>query len=66
MKTKSLVELIESVDTSYLTEQERVEAIARTQAAEYFAELVVSAMSWVKNKLVGKRTPFNPAKHYHA
>lgn len=66
MKTKSLAEMMESVNTPYLSEQERIEAIARAQAAEYAAELVVSAMQWVKRKLVSITTLLNPIKHSHA
>ncbi|SBS26640.1 hypothetical protein MAQ5080_00576 [Marinomonas aquimarina] len=66
MKVKTLVELLESVDTTYLTESEKAEAIARAQAAEYTAELIASGLAWVKKALVGKRTVMNTANHSHA
>lgn len=66
MNTKSLVEMINDIDTNYLTEQQKAEAIARAQAAEYTAELIHSALVWVKTQLVGKRVPFNPTKQSHA
>lgn len=66
MSTKSLVEMINDIDTSYLTEQEKQQAIVRAEVAEYTAELFHSALAWVKHQLVGKRVTFNPAKQSHA
>lgn len=66
MKNKSLVEMIDAIDTSYLTEQERIEAIARAQASEYTAELIHAAFSWVKKALVSKRITVSAVKHSHA
>ncbi|MBM6549617.1 hypothetical protein [Marinomonas ostreistagni] len=66
MSNKTLVEMINDIDTSYLTEQEKQEAVARARAAEYTVELLHSAFTWVKTQLVGKRVPFNPTKQSHA
>ena len=66
MKAKTLIELLDSIDTSYLTQSEKAEAIARAQAAEYTVELIASAFAWVKKALVGNRTVMNTANHSHA
>lgn len=66
MKAKTLMELLESVDTSYLTESEKAEAVARAQASEYTVELIASAFAWVKKVLVSKRTVMNTSNHSHA
>lgn len=66
MKTKSLVEMLEAVDTTYVTEHEKAAAIARAEASEYTVELISSAFAWVKKTLVSKRISFNSAKHSHA
>lgn len=66
MKSKSLVEMIEAVDTTYLTEHEKAAAIARAEASEYAVTMIMSACSWVKKALVSKRITFNAAKHSHA
>lgn len=66
MKTKSLVEMLEEIDTTYISEHEKAAAIARAEASEFTVELISSAFAWVKKTLVSKRTAFNAAKHSHA
>lgn len=66
MKVKTMVELLDSVDATYLTEADKVEAVARAQAAEYMVKLIASSIAWIKKSLVGKRTLMNTANHSHA
>ncbi|MBJ7551261.1 hypothetical protein [Marinomonas ostreistagni] len=66
MKTKSLVEMLETVDATYISEHEKAAAIARAESAEFTVEMISSAFAWVKKTLVSKRISFNSAKHSHA
>ena len=65
MSNKSLVEMIESIDTSYLTEQEKNAAIVSAQTSEVLVGSVYAAAAWVK-KVVSKGFSIGSAKPSHA
>lgn len=65
MNDKSLVEMIESIDTSYLTEQEKQAAIVSAQTSELLVGSVYAAVAWVK-KVASKGFSIGSAKPSHA
>lgn len=65
MKNQSLVEMIEAIDTSYLTEQEKQAAIVSAQTSELVIGSIYAAAAWVK-KVATKGFSFGTAKASHA
>jgi hypothetical protein len=52
--SKSITELLEQVDTSYMTASEKLILEAQAQRSEYIAEMVASAVSTVKGLFKSK------------
>ncbi|MFD1384706.1 hypothetical protein ACFQ45_15165 [Rhodanobacter aciditrophus] len=65
MSNKTLVEMIEDIDTSYLTEQEKNAAIVSAQTSEILVGSVFAAVAWVK-KVASKGFSIGSAKPSHA
>lgn len=63
---KSIVEMLESVDTSYLSESEKYMAQANAERAEYVADLISSATQSVKAFFSALKANLNPFTIKHA
>lgn len=63
--TQSVAELLNSVDASYLTENEKYEAMARAERAEYFVESVAAGIKNIKNAMAKLKAFLTPASAQH-
>lgn len=63
---KTVAELLENVDTSFLTEAEKYEAIARAQRAEYIVAAFSAAAKAIKNAAVKLKSAFVSSSAQHA
>jgi hypothetical protein len=52
MNNQSIAELLKNVNTSYLTEAERYDAIARAERAEYIVACITSGVEAAKKALL--------------
>ncbi|MGR0277631.1 hypothetical protein ACUM5Y_01125 [Marinomonas dokdonensis] len=64
--SKSLVELLDSADITYISETEKYTAIANAERAEYIVEVVASATQSVKNFFAKIKANLNPRTMKHA
>ncbi|WP_417527942.1 RSP_7527 family protein [Marinomonas shanghaiensis] len=62
---QSIAELLKNVNTAYLTDAEKYEAIARAERAEYIVASVASAIKAVKNLVIKIKSALvsSPAQH---
>ena len=63
---KTVAELLENVNTSFLTEAEKYEAIARAQRAEYIVAAFSAAGKAIKNAVVKLKSAFVSSSAQHA
>ncbi|MBU2317829.1 MAG: hypothetical protein KJ609_04700 [Gammaproteobacteria bacterium] len=64
--TKSVAELLENVNTSYLTDAEKYEAIARAERAEYIIAGISSTVQAVKNVAIKLKSALLSSSAQHA
>lgn len=64
--TQTIAELLENVNTSYLTEAEKYEAIARAERAEYIVAGISSAVQAVKKAALKLKSAFVSSSAQHA
>ncbi|RBP85568.1 hypothetical protein DFP80_10163 [Marinomonas rhizomae] len=64
--TKSVAELLDTVNTSFLTDAEKYEAIARAERAEYIIAGISSAFKAVKNTAIKLKSAFASSSAQHA
>ncbi|MBR7889806.1 hypothetical protein J9B83_12775 [Marinomonas sp. A79] len=63
--TQSVAELLNTVDVSYLTENEKYEAIARAERAEYIAESVAEGIQNIKNAVAKVKAVLTSSSAQH-
>ncbi|MBD5771400.1 hypothetical protein [Marinomonas colpomeniae] len=63
---KSMIELLDSVNTSYMTEAEKCNFIAQAERAEFITSSVASGIEFVKTVLVKIKSSLNPRNFKHA
>ena len=63
---KTVAELLESVNTSFLTEAEKYEAIARAERAEYIIAGISASFKAIKNVAVKLKSAFASSSAQHA
>ncbi|WP_249344531.1 RSP_7527 family protein [Marinomonas sp. CT5] len=64
--TKTIAELLESVNTSYLTDAEKYEAIARAERAEYIVAGFSYAFQAIKKAALKMKSAFAHSSAQHA
>ena len=64
--TQTIAELLENVNTSYLTEAEKYEAIARAERAEYIVAGISSAVVAVKKAVLKLKASLVTSSAQHA
>lgn len=64
--TKSIAELLESVNTSFLTDAEKYEAIARAERAEFIIAGISAAAQAVKNVAIKLKSALVSSSAQHA
>jgi hypothetical protein len=64
--TQTVAELLKSVNTSYLTDAEKYEAIARAERAEYIVAGISSAVKAVKKAAFKLKSAFVSSSAQHA
>lgn len=64
--TKSILEMLDSVNTTYMSESEKHIAIANAERAEFVSSLVVSAVKSLKKAYTSVKTNLNPYTLKHA
>lgn len=64
--TQTISELLENVNTSYLTDAEKYEAMARAERAEYIVASLSSAVQAVKKAVLKLKTTFVSSSAQHA
>uniref|UniRef100_A6VV84 Uncharacterized protein n=2 Tax=Marinomonas TaxID=28253 RepID=A6VV84_MARMS len=64
--TKSIAELLESVNTSFLTDAEKYEAIARAERAEFIIASISAAAQAVKNVAIKLKSALVSSSAQHA
>ena len=64
--TQTISELLENVNTSYLTDAEKYEAMARAERAEYIVASFSSAVQAVKKAVLKLKTTFVSSSAQHA
>lgn len=64
--TKSILEMLDSVNTTYMSESEKYIAIANTERAEFIASITVSAVKSLKKAFASMKTNLNPYTLKHA
>ncbi|MGO2355268.1 MAG: RSP_7527 family protein [Marinomonas foliarum] len=64
--TQTIAELLQNVNTSYLTDVEKYEAIARAERAEYIVAGFSSAVQAVKKAVIKLKTTFVSSSAQHA
>jgi hypothetical protein len=64
--TQTVAELLKNVNTSYLTDAEKYEAIARAERAEYIVAGISSAVQSVKKAVLKLKTAFVSSSAQHA
>jgi hypothetical protein len=55
LNRKSVADLIDNVDTSYMTQAEKIMIQAQAERAEYIAQMLSSVFSGVKSLFVSKK-----------
>ncbi|PYF83487.1 MULTISPECIES: RSP_7527 family protein [Marinomonas] len=64
--TQTISELLENVNTAYLTDAEKYEAMARAERAEYIVASLSSAVQAVKKAVLKLKTTFVSSSAQHA
>ena len=64
--TQTVAELLKNVNTSYLTDAEKYEAIARAERAEYIIAGISSAVQAVKNVAIKLKSALLSSSAQHA
>ena len=64
--TQTVAELLKNVNTSYLTDAEKYEAIARAERAEYIVAGISSAVQSVKKAALKLKSAFVSSSAQHA
>ncbi|WP_421850062.1 RSP_7527 family protein [Marinomonas sp.] len=64
--TQTIAELLEKVNSTYLTDAEKYEAIARAERAEYIIAGFASAFQAIKNVAIKVKSAFVSTSAQHA
>ncbi|ETI62269.1 RSP_7527 family protein [Marinomonas profundimaris] len=65
-KNQTIAELLANVNSAYLTDAEKYEAIARAERAEYIVEGISSAFKAIKKAALKLKAAFVPTSAQHA
>lgn len=63
---QSIAELLKNVNTAYLTDAEKYEAIARAERAEYIIASIASAFQAIKKAALKLKSTFVSSSAQHA
>ncbi len=66
MRNPSIKELLDNVDTTYLTEQDKAIMLAQAEASQYALSVVKSATAWAKNVVVSLASALKPVNTAHS